>query len=308
MQQRLSRDELLKNLVNRGTLSKDEADDIREAPDWSVGIKELVSYLAAIIIAVGVIRIVAVALEDASKTSVAMILYITAAVLAVACWRLLDRSAVMDRLAEVCELGALLALGVATGLVMSETDLSPESFISVMGAALLAWGLWRAPQTRFAGAIECAAGVPILSAALGIFIIDDNPSVVGMLLLAGGIGLVVLGWMDVGASFIVRVAGSIDIVVASLMLSSHYEGPFRLLPIIVGAALFGVGSVQLAPEMLLAGAFCVIVGIIATVIDWVSSEIAQGLVIVATGLIVLAVLGVQMKRAVSSRSTGAPAA
>lgn len=308
MQQRLSRDELLKNLVTRGTLSEDEADDIRDAPEWSVGIKELVSYLAAIIIAVGVIRIVAVALEDASKTSVALILYITAAVLAGVSWRLLGRSAVLDRLAEVCELGSLLAVGVATGLLMSETDLSAESFISVMSAVLLAWGLWRAPYTRFAGAIECAVAVPIFSAALGIFIIDDNPSVVGMLLLAGGVGLMVLGWMDVGAAFIVRVAASVDIVVASLILSSHYQGGFRLLPIIVGAALFGVGSVQLAPEMLLAGAFCVIVGIIATVMDWVSSEIAQGLVIVATGLVVLAVLGVQMRRAVSSRSTGAPTA
>lgn len=308
MQQRLSRNELLNNLVNRGTLSRHEADDIRDAPEWSVGIKELVSYLAAIIIAVGVIRIVAVALEDASRSAVAVILFVVSVALAALSRWLMGRSAIMERLGEVSELGSLLSLGVAIGLLLSETDLSAESFISVMGAVLLAWGVWRAPHTRFAGAIECAAGVPILTVALGVLIIDSNPSAVGVLLLAGGIGLMVMGWMDIGAAFIVRAAACMDIIVSSLILSSHYQGGFRLLPIVVGAALFGVGSVQLAPEMLLAGAFCVIVGVVAAVTDWVSSEIAQGLVIVATGLIVLAVLGAQMKRAVSSRSTGAPTA
>jgi hypothetical protein len=308
MQQRLSRDELLNNLVTRGAISRNEADDIRDAPEWSVGIKELVSYLAALIIAVGVIRTVAVALEDASKTSIAMILYLCAAVLGAAWWRLNDRSAAMDRLSEVCELGTLLALGIASGLLLSETDLSAESFVSVMGALLLGWGLWRAPHTRFSGAIECAAGVPILSAALGILIVDANPSVVGVLLLVGGAGLLVVGWTDIGSAFIVRAAACLDIVVASLMLAEHYQGAFRLLPIVTGAIMFGVGSVQLSPEMLLAGAFVVIVGVITTVVDWVSSEIAQGLVIVATGLVVLAVLGVQMRRAVNSRSTGEPTA
>lgn len=308
MQQRLSRNELLNNLVNRGTLSRNEADDIRDAPEWSVGIKELVSYLAAVIVAVGVIRIVGVALEDASKTSVAVILFVVSALLAAASWKMHGRSAIMERLGEVCELGSLLSLGVATGLMLSETDLRAESFISAMGAVLLAWGVWRAPHTRFAGAIECAAGVPILTVALGILIIDVNPSAVGVLLLVGGAGLMVLGWMDIGAAFIARVAASIDIIVASLMLAAHYQGAFRLLPVLVGAALFSIGSVQLAPEMLLAGAFCVIVGVVSAVVDWVSSEIAQGLVIVATGLVVLAVLGTQMRRAVSSRSTGEPSA
>lgn len=308
MQQRLSRNELLNNLVNRGTLSRHEADEIREAPEWSVGIKELVSYLAAIIIAVGVIRIVAVTLEDASKTSVAVILFTVAAALAAASWRMVGHSAIVERLGEVCELGSLLSLGIASGLVLSETDLSPESFISVMGAVLLAWGVWRAPHTRFAGAIECAAGVPILAVALGILIIESNPSAAGILLLVGGIGLLVLGWMDIGAAFIVRAAACMDIIVSTLMLAGHYQGGFRLLPIVAGAALFGIGSVQLAPEMLLAGAFCVIVGVVSAVMDWVSSEIAQGLVIVAAGLVVLAVLGTQMKRAVSSRATGAPSA
>lgn len=308
MQQRLTRNEILENLVSRGALSEQDANDVRDAPDWSVGIKELVTYLAAIIIGVGVIRIVAVALKDASTTSIAVILYVVAVALGFASWKMIDRSNILDRFAEVCEMGALIALGAATGLVLSETDLKGEAIVATMGAVLLGWGVWRAPHTRFAGVLESIVAVPMFSVGLGVLIINDNPSVAGILLLVAGACLAALGWTDIGSAFLARAAGCLDVVIASLILAAHYQGAFRLLPIVVGATLFAIGSVQLAPEMLLAGAFSVIVGIVVAVTDWVSSEIGQGLVIVATGVVVLVVLGVQMKRAVSGQSPGAPSA
>lgn len=308
MQQRLSRGELLDDLVAKGTLPRDVADDIESAPEWEVGIKELVTYLAALIIAVGVIRIVAVALEDASRSTVVVLLYVVAAALAFAAWKLSGRRALLDRFSEVCELGALLSLGSASGLLLSDTDLSPQSYISVIGAAAIGWGVWRSPHTRFAGVMSAIVGVPMFSAALGALIVDENPSVAGVLLLVASSGLVALGWTDVGSGFLARAAGCLQAVVASLMLSTHYQGAFLLLPVLVGVVLFGVGSVQLAPEMLLAGAFAVIVGTVVSVTEWVSNEMAQGLVIVAVGVIVLLVLGWQMKRRVSAKSPGAPAA
>lgn len=308
MPQKSTRGELLNDLVARGTLSKQEADEIRRAPDWSIGIRELVTYLASIIIGVGIIRIVAVALEDASKATIATLLYVVAVALAFAAWRLSDRSAILDRFSEVCELGALLSLGSASGVLLSDTDLSPQSYISVMGAVLLAWGVWRAPHTRFAGVVASIVGVPMFSTALGAWIVEENPSVAAVLLLVFASGLVAMGWTDIGSAFLARSIGSLQVVIASLLLAGHYMGPFRLLPVLVGAVLFAVGSFRLAPEMLLAGAFAVVVGIVATVVDWVKNELAQGIVIVATGVVVMVVFGRQMKRAVSARSPGAPAA
>jgi uncharacterized membrane protein len=59
---------------------------------------------------------------------------------------------------------------------------------------------------------------------------------------------------------------------------------------------------------LLAGAFCVLAGLLSIVFETIDNDIAQGLAIVASGLVVLAVLGTQMKRAVSRSKTDAPTA
>lgn len=308
MEQTPTRGELLSRLVSRGAITQQEADEVRRAPEWSVGIKELVTYLASIIIGVGVIRTVAVALEDASQASIAAILYVVAVILGILSWKLAGRTAILARFSEVCELGALLSLGLASGLLLSDTDLSAQSYISVMGAVALAWGVWRAPHSRFAGVLEASVGVPMFSAGLGAWIVEENPSVAGFLLLVTASGLVALGWTNVGSAFLARSFGSIQVFIAATMLAEHYQGVFRLLPVAAGAVLFAVGAVQLAPEMLLVGALSVVVGVVATVMNWVDNEIAQGIIIVATGVVMLLVLGWQMRRTVSARSTGAPAA
>ena len=76
----------------------------------------------------------------------------------------------------------------------------------------------------------------------------------------------------------------------------------------IGAVLFGVGIQRLAPEILLAGAFCVLAGLLSIVFETIDNDIAQGLAIVASGLVVLAVLGAQMKRVVSRSKTETPTA
>jgi membrane protein implicated in regulation of membrane protease activity len=79
----------------------------------------------------------------------------------------------------------------------------------------------------------------------------------------------------------------------------------RPAPIIAGAILFAAGTIVLAPEMLVAGAFCVVAGVVMTVMEWINNEMAQGLVIIATGLVVLGVLSAQMRRAVNRPTPGA---
>jgi drug/metabolite transporter (DMT)-like permease len=60
--------------------------------------------------------------------------------------------------------------------------------------------------------------------------------------------------------------------------------------------------------MLIAGAFLIVAGIVMSVVRWINNDLAQGLVIIATGLAMLGVLSVQMKRAVSQSKTGTPTA
>ena len=85
----------------------------------------------------------------------------------------------------------------------------------------------------------------------------------------------------------------------------HWGKP---IPIAVGAALFVLGASTLHPEFLVAGAIAIVVGVVMTVGEWVHNDMAQGLVIIATGLVMLAVLTAQMRRAVNRPAPGKPAA
>jgi hypothetical protein len=60
-----------------------------------------------------------------------------------------------------------------------------------------------------------------------------------------------------------------------------------------------VGSTRIAPENLVAGALCVIVGIVMTVTEFIDNELVQSLVIISSGLAVLLVLGAQIRRRVT---------
>ena len=91
-----------------------------------------------------------------------------------------------------------------------------------------------------------------------------------------------------------------------MTLGSDIGGVGRAIPLLIGAVLFAAGTQRLAPEMLLAGAFCVLAGLLSIVFETIDNDIAQGLAIVASGLIVLAVLAAQMKRAVSRSKTETP--
>lgn len=307
MEQRKTQHEILDELVREGRITTADSQNIRTAPVWSFEVRELLGYLAAAIIGVGVIRIVAVVLEGASRGAIATLLYIVAVVLAYVAWRFRGTSPIKKRLGEVCELGAVGALCGATGLVLSYTDISAEVDATMISSVVLVWSLWRARHSLFAGTIEMVIATPVLCGVVGSQIQDDRPYVAGILLLVSGAAVLWYGWQEIGVPFLARVAGSMFSVVGAQMLGD-FRGVGLILPIVVGAALFGIGSLQLAPEMLLIGAGCTIIGIVRAVMSWVHNDLAQGIVIVATGLAILAVLGTQMRRAVSGRSPGAPTA
>ena len=119
--------------------------------------------------------------------------------------------------------------------------------------------------------------------------------------------MVWLGLQRIGAAVLARVAGSLFYVTGTMPLGADlsYGKP---IPIVLGAAIFALGSWQLAPEMLVAGAFLIVAGVVMSTVRWVSNDIAQGAVIVATGLAMLGVLSWQVRRAVSRPAIGTPAA
>lgn len=299
--------ELLDELVRQGALSTDQADDISDAPRWSFSIRELVTYLASLIIAAGVIRLLALAFEDASVGVIATALYVVAALAAVASWKLSSGSEIRQRFAEVLELGALGAAAGATGIVLDQADMKGEWIAVILTGAGAAWGALRCMRSRFAGTISFSVGTVGFSIALGALIDSDSQILGGALILVGGAIVIAVSMLDIGSQQLASAIGSLFVIIGSMNVASAEEW-LRPAPIVTGAILFALGAMLLAPEMLVAGAFCIVAGIVMTTVEWINNEMAQGLVIIATGLVVLGALTVQMKRAVNRPTPGAQVA
>ena len=307
MDERKTRQELLDDLVSKGTLSQQQAEDIEYAPVWSFSLRELLSYLASIIIAVGVVRILAVAFEDASEAAISASLYALSVATGFASWKLSTGSVIRRRFAEVLELGSLGSFIGATAIVLVQLEVD-DPFVGMVCSSLgVVWGLYRCRAATFAGTVALVAGIPALSGSIGAWTDTDNTWAISAFVVVPAVILLFAGTQKIGVPLLARAVGSLLYLNGVLPLGAElsYGKP---IPIVLGAALFAVGSILFAPEMLLAGAILIVAGVVMSVVHWVSNDIAQGLVIIATGLAMLGVLAVQMKRAVNRPKIGIPTA
>jgi hypothetical protein len=294
--------------VKAGVLSSEQSEDIAHAPRWSYTPRELLSYLAALIITVGVIRTVAAALVDVSETAIATLLYLLAFVTGAVSVRLRGKSDIQSRVSEILEIATTLSAAIATGIVCNVADLEMKWSVAVIALVAIGWGLFRSNKSEIVGAILISAGVPTFVVSFAAGLDENNGRLLGLLMVVGGSLLIFQGTRVMGFAFAPRAAGSLYVLIGAMTLGSDFGGVGRAIPLVIGAVLFGVGIQRLAPEMLLAGAFCVLAGLLSIVFETIDNDIAQGLAIVASGLVVLVVLGAQMKRTVSRSRTETPAA
>lgn len=306
--QRRTQREIFEDLVASGTLRKEQVAEIRTAPLWSVSVRELLGYLAGLIIAAGVIQIISVVFEDASKWAIVAALYAAAMVLGLLSWFLHRGGRWRQRLSEVFELAALFCAGIATGITLDDADVSGEWIVIILSGVGLVWGFYRAATTRFVGTLVLTGCLPAFATAWAALIKEDSPWLTGAFMVPAGVILLVMGNRDIGVNFVARAVGALYVLIGAMTLGTGLDEPGYLIPLAIGAALFAAGTIVLAPELLVAGAFLVVAGVVMTVSELISSEMARGLVIVATGLAMLAVLSVQMRRAVNQPETGTPVA
>jgi hypothetical protein len=308
MKQRKSLTHTLNDLVKAGVLSSEQSEDIAHAPRWSYTPRELLSYLAALIITVGVIRTVAAALVDVSETAIATLLYLLAFVTGAVSVRLRGKSDIQSRVSEILEIATTLSAAIATGIVCNVADLEMKWSVAVIALVAIGWGLFRSNKSEIVGAILISAGVPTFVVSFAAGLDENNGRLLGLLMVVGGSLLIFQGTRVMGFAFAPRAAGSLYVLIGAMTLGSDFGGVGRAIPLVIGAVLFAVGIQRLAPELLLAGAFCVLAGLLSIVFETIDNDIAQGLAIVASGLVVLVVLGAQMKRTVSRSRTETPAA
>ncbi len=301
MEQRKSQDEVLKQFVVDGYLTSEQADEVATAPILNFSARELVSYLAAILITIGVGFMVAGLVVNVPKAGIAVLLYVIAAALAYFSRKFSSATNEKQRAGEVLEIASVLAIAVASGILLDMTSMRSEWYACMLAVAAGTWGTVRASRSQFSGAVVASVSVPIVimsSSSLMNLNGDDNRLVVGLMLLVGGAGLIYMGMRKIGFAFLPRASGSLLIVISSITLANVFSMGFGgLIPIGIGAALFALGSRERAPEELVAGAFAIIVGLIMTVVYWIPGNILQGLAIIGCGVVLLLVLRKQLARA-----------
>lgn len=300
--------QILEELVETGRLTAEESRRVSSAPVWRFSVRELVGYLAGLIIASGAVQIIAVVFQDASKYAVVVALYTVTVVAGLVSRQLSTRGTWQQRLAEVLEGAALgTALG-ATGIVLVDVGMRGEWIGFVLAAAATAWGGLRMAATRFVGTVAFAGGLPALAVVTVVVIDVDSTALAGSFMLIAATILIGVGLRNVGAPFVARAVGSLFVIIGSMTVTAGVGSWGLFVPLACGVLLFAVGTKLLTPEMLLAGAFCTVAGVVMTTNEWIENDLARGLVVVATGLVVLAAVGAQLRRKVSRPTPGAPAA
>lgn len=311
MDQRKSQEEVLKQFVSDGHLTSEQADEIAQAPILAFSARELVSYLAAILITIGVGFTVAGLVVNVPQAGIAILLYVVAAVLAYFSRKLLSETSERQRVGEVLEIASVLAIAVGSGILLDMTSMRSEWSACIFAIVAGTWGVMRAPRTQFSGSVLMTASVPVAimsSTSMMNLNGDNNRLVVGLMLLAGGAGLIYMGMRKIGFAFLPRAFGSLLIVIASITLAGVFSNGFGgLIPIAIGTVMFALGSRERAPEHLIAGAFGIIVGLIVTVVHWLPGNLLQGLAIIGCGVVPLLVLRKQLARA-NQPEPGAPTA
>ena len=311
MDQRKSQDEVLKQFVSDGHLTSEQADEIAQAPILAFSARELVSYLAAILITIGVGFTVAGLVVNVPQAGIAILLYVVAAVLAYFSRKFSSGKSEKQRVGEVLEIASVLAIAVGSGILLDMTSMRSEWSACILAIVAGTWGVMRAPRTQFSGSVLMTASVPVAimsSTSMMNLNGDNNRLVVGLMLLAGGAGLIYMGMRKIGFAFLPRAFGSLLIVIASITLAGVFSNGFGgLIPIAIGTVMFALGSRERAPEHLIAGAFGIIVGLIVTVVHWLPGNLLQGLAIIGCGVVPLLVLRKQLARA-NQPEPGAPTA
>ena len=287
---------VLADLVTRGRLTQSEADTVRSAPRFSLPIREIVSYLAALIVLVGVIRLIAAVLEDASEMAIAAVLYVVAAITGGFAWTLRSRTGAWGRFAEVLELAAMGSGGLAIGLTLTDIDVREEWAALIPAALGAAWGIARMRSSQFVSGLSLPVSVMVVAGQVAS-LLDWHEELGSIPIMVGGAVLIGLGLMRVGLAFIMRAVGAVAILGSSIALSSQRDGLDGLLPgLLIGIAIFALGSARMWLDLILPGGVLIVVSVSIFIFRHIDNDVLEGALVVALGLAILAATTLVIRR------------
>lgn len=288
--------DVISSLVAGGRLSPADAESIQAAPRFVIQTRELISYLGGFIVLVGVIRLIAAVLEDASKLAIAGVLYVVAVILGAVAWRFVKRPGAWGRFGEVLELAALGSLVVAVGLTTFDAGLSSAASSLIAGIVVTSWGVVRVQSTQFAATLILAIGIFTTSIAFTA-LLDFEDEWGAIPILIGGLIMIALGTLRLPLPFVLRGVGSVVALFSTINWMAFHEGLDGLLPgLIIGAGLFALGATYMWIEVFIPAGILVVVSVTMFVFRTVDNDVLQGLIVVVVGLVTLGMTAMVFRR------------
>ena len=303
-EQHSSFNEELERLVETGSLNPEQAEKLREAPRWYISLREILSYLGAIFILIGAIRTVAAVLKDASPMSIAALLYLAGgAVLATALY-FHQKSGALKRAAEVLELVGLGLVAAAVAVTLNESDFRGEHIALILGAAGLAWGIFRCRVAQFAGTIVLCAGW-IAVCASSISLLDPSERISALLFILVGLALLAFSHTHPNFEFAPRTAGALAMMIAAQSVRAEGSAWWAAVPLAICALVFLYSAISLRAELLIISAVMTTVSMGVFTARVVHNDVASGLLMTATGaaLVVVSVMLLKEHRSQSGLQT-----
>lgn len=287
---------VLADLVDRGRITRVEADSIASAPRFTLPIREIVSYLAGLIVLVGVVRLIVAVLEDASEIAIAAVLYVAAVITGALAWKLRSRTGAWGRFSEVLELAALGAGGLAIGLTLKDLDMREEWAAIVPSALVAVWGVLRMRSSQFVSALSLPVSVMVVAGQVAT-LVDWHEELGSIPIMIAGALLIGIGLVRMHLAFIVRGVGAIAILGSSMALVGQRDGLDGLLPgLLLGIAIFALGAVRMWLDLILPGGLLVVLAVSVFIFRHVDNDVLQGVLVIMVGLVVLAATTIAVRR------------
>jgi hypothetical protein len=288
--------DVVEHMVATRRISTTEADEILNAPRFTIRWRELMSYIAVLVIAVGLVRLVAALFEEASETIIAFSLLaasIVSGAIAFQLWRHAGWRRRAGEFAEIVSIGTLIASG-AMFLTNADVD---GAIIAVSGGTLgVTWSLLRIRFTEFSSTIIVIPSTQALCGGIAAWA-DLDFGIGAVPFLIGGSLLIGLGQGDFGGAFLIRSAGVVTVFFSVPQWIDEYSGLDGLLPALaIGALLLWTGMQWNRVEQIVGGAGVTVISIVVYVFNNVENSLLQGVTVIAVGVLALVLTTLVVRR------------
>ena len=288
--------EVVDHMVAAHRLTVTEADEILSAPRFKIQWRELLSYIAVLVIGVGLIRVVVALFEEASETIIASSLLAASAVFGVIAFQLWRHEGWRRRAGEFCEIVSLGALIAGGAMFLVEADIDGAIIAVSAGSLGVVWSLLRLRFTEFSSALIV---IPSTMAVCGGIVewVDLDFGVGAIPFLIGGSLLIGLGQGDYGAAILIRIAGVVTVFSSVPQWLDEYSGLDGLAPALgIGALLLWTGMQWNRLEQIIGGSAVTVIAIVVYLTNNIDNDLLQGVAIVAVGVAGLVFTAVMVRR------------